>query len=86
MAEATEKKKRAEKRTKKQQCMDLIVKCYSDLSGFKVQKSRIEKILEILEAEAQIVKKNKKPSVKRLINGKSKQQIQALIEALQAEL
>lgn len=81
-----DKKKRAEKRTKKQQCMDLIAKSYSQLSEYSKAKDKIEKILDTLELALIQEKKNKKPSVKRLINGKSKEEIQALINALQAEL
>lgn len=80
------KKTRAEKRSKKQQCIDVIAKHYGNVKGFNKAISKIETILDGLQAELEADKANKKPSVKRLINGKSKEQIQALIDALQAEL
>lgn len=81
-----EERKRAEKRSKKQQCVDVIAKHYGACKGFNKAKNKIETILDGLQAELEAEKANKKPSVKRLINGKSKEQIQALIDALQAEL
>lgn len=81
-----EKQKRAERRSKKQQCVDVIAKHYGDCKGFSKTIIKIETILDGLQAELEADKANKKPSVKRLINGKSKEQIQALIDALQAEL
>lgn len=81
-----EERKRAEKRSKKQQCVDVIAKHYGTCKGFNKAISKIETILDALQAELEADKANKKPSVKRLINGKSKEQIQALIDALQAEL
>ena len=80
------KKTRAEKRSKKQQCIDVIAKHYSSVKGFKTIIGRIEKNLDTLQKSLDEEKANKKPNVKKLVNGKSKEQIQALIEALQAEL
>lgn len=77
---------RAKKRSKKQQVLDVIAKHYSQLSEYSKAKNKVEKVLDTLELALIAEKENKKPSVKRLINGKSKEQIQALIEALQAEL
>lgn len=77
---------RAKKRSKKQQVLDVIAKHYGGLSEYSKQKSKIEKVLDCLELALIQEKANKKPSVKSLIKGKSKDQIQALIEALQAEL
>ena len=80
------KKQRAEKRSKKQQCIDVIAKHYGNVKGFNKAKNKIETILDGLQAELELEKANKKPNVKKLVNGKSKEQIQALIDALQAEL
>lgn len=74
------------RRGKKQLCMDVIAKHYGACKGFNKGIKKIETILDNLQAELEAEKANKKPSVKRLINGKSKDQIQALIEALQSEL
>lgn len=80
------KKQRAEKRSKKQQCIDVIAKHYGACKGYGKAISKIETIIDGLQAELEADKANKKPNVKKLVNGKSKEQIQALIDALQAEL
>ena len=80
------KKQRAEKRSKKQQCIDVIAKHYGNVKGYGKAISKIATILDGLQAELEADKANKKPNVKKLVNGKSKEQIQALIDALQAEL
>lgn len=77
---------RSARRSKKQLCIDVIAKHYGACKGFNKGIKKIEVIIDDLQAELESEKANKKPSVKRLINGKSKEQIQALITALQAEL
>lgn len=66
--------------------MDVIQKHFGECKSFDKQFKKIESILDIMQVELEEQKQNKKVSVKRLINGKSKEQIQAIIEALQAEL
>lgn len=80
------KQTRSARRAKKQICMDVIQKHFCECKSFEKQFKKIESILDIMQVELEEQKQNKKVSVKRLVNGKSKEQIQAIIEALQAEL
>lgn len=66
--------------------MDVIQKHFVECKSFDKQFKKIESILDIMQMELEEQKQNKKVSVKKLINGKTKEQIQAIIEALKAEL
>lgn len=63
--------------------IDKIAAAYSSCSSYLAEIDKIQQSLNKLESEK---KTQKSPSVKRIIKGKSKDEIKALIKALQAEI
>jgi len=73
------------KRTKKQVILDLIHKNYAKCESFAKNIKRIESMLNAMQAEYEAELK-KSASIKRISAGKSKEQIQALIDGLQEQI
>lgn len=63
--------------------IDKINAAYGNTPSYATEIDKIQQSLNKLEGEK---KTQKSPSVKRIIKGKSKDEIKALIKALQAEI
>lgn len=63
--------------------IDKIAAAYNSCPSYVTEIDKIQQSLNKLEGEK---KTQKSPSVKRIIKGKSKDEIKALIKALQAEI
>ena len=73
------------KRTKKQVILDMLQNTYANCESFVKSIKKIESMLDALQAEYDAELK-KSASIKRISAGKTKEQIQALIDGLQEQI